>query len=130
MRQTSKYSKEFTNEMTGRIAVILAEAQEAMNIQQIQNQDLNLVGITSQKMARMINHLVDMGLVAKTKGKDGRMVYKCLATLEEEGADPEIYRYGANMRDNSADFQKRYMNEHPEYKGFFPTRKREEAEDE
>lgn len=130
MRKTSKYSKEFTDEMTGRIAVILAEEQAALNIQEIQQHDINLTGITSQKMARMINHLVDMGLVAKAKGKDGRMVYKCLATLEEEGTDPEIYRYGANMRDNPADFQKRYMNEHPEYKEFFPTRKREEAEDE
>ena len=112
MRQTSKYSKDFTDEMTGRIAVVLAEAQEAMNIQQIQLQDLNLVGITSQKMARMINHLVDVGLVAKAKGKDGRMVYKCLATLEAEGVDPEIYRYGANMFDKVEDFKKRYAKEH------------------
>ena len=116
MRQTSKYSKEFTDEMTGRIAVILAESQEAMNIQQIQLNDPNLVGITSQKMARMINHLVEVGLVAKTKGKDGRMVYKCLAVLEAEGVDPEPYRYGANMRDNPEKFSERYMREHPEYR--------------
>ena len=116
MRQTSKYSKEFTNEMTGRIAVILAEEQGALNIQEIQQRDITLVGITSQKMARMINHLVDVGLVAKAKGKDGRMVYKCLATLEAEGVDPEVYRYGANMRDNPADFQRKYEAEHPEYR--------------
>ena len=116
MRQTSKYSKEFTDEMTGRIAVILAESQEAMNIQQIQLNDPNLVGITSQKMARMINHLVEVGLVAKTKGKDGRMVYKCLAALEAEGVDPEPYRYGANMRDKPENFSERYMREHPEYR--------------
>lgn len=115
MRQTSKYSKEFTNEMTGRIAIVLAEGQEGMTIQQIQCHDPNLVGITSQKMARMINHLVDVGLVAKAKGKDGRMVYKCLATLEEEGVDPEIYRYGANMQDNPAEFKRKYMKEHPDY---------------
>lgn len=116
MRQTSKYSKEFTDEMTGRIAVVLAESQEAMNIQQIQLNDPNLVGITSQKMARMINHLVEVGLVAKTKGKDGRMVYKCLAALEAEGVDVEKYRYGANMQDKPSDFQKKYMNEHPDYR--------------
>ena len=116
MRQTSKYSKEFTDEMTGRIAVVLAESQEALNIQQIQCYDSNLVGITSQKMARMINHLVEMGLVAKTKGKDGRMIYKCLATLEAEGVDPEVYRYGANMRDKPEDFSHKYMTEHPEYR--------------
>lgn len=116
MRQTSKYSKEFTDEMTGRIAVVLAEEQAALNIQQIQMRDPNLNGITSQKMARMINHLVEVGLVAKAKGKDGRMVYKCLATLEAEGVDVEPYRYGANMRDNPTDFQKRYIGEHPEYR--------------
>jgi hypothetical protein len=116
MRKTSKYSKEFTNEMTGRIAVVLAEEQNALTIQEIQLRDVSLVGITSQKMARMIGHLVDVGLVAKAKGKDGRMVYKCMATLEAEGVDTEPYKYGANMRDNPADFSKRYMSEHPEYK--------------
>ena len=116
MRQTSKYSKEFTNEMTGRIAVILADEQAALNIQQIQMRDPNLVGITSQKMARMINHLVEMGFVAKAKGKDGRMVYKCLAVMEAEGVDVEKYRYGANMQDTPSDFQKRYMAEHPDYR--------------
>lgn len=119
MRQTGKYSKEFTDEMTGRIAVILAEEQAALNIQEIQQRDVNLVGITSQKMARMINHLVEVGLVAKAKGKDGRMVYKCLATLEAEGVDPEIYRYGANMKDKAEEFQKRYIEDHPEYYSFF-----------
>lgn len=115
MRQTSKYSKDFTNEMTGRIAIVLAESQQALNITQIQQLDICLNGITSQKMARMINHLVDMGLVAKAKGRDGRMVYKCLATLEEEGVDPEIYRYGVNMQDDPAAFKRRYMVEHPDY---------------
>lgn len=125
MRQTSKYSKDFTDEMTGRIAVILAEEQEALNIQQIQLRDPNLVGITSQKMARMINHLIEVGLVAKAKGKDGRMVYKCLATLEAEGVDPEIYRYGANMMDSPSDFQRRYMSEHPDFKSYFPIKEKE-----
>ena len=128
MRQSGKYSKEFTNEMTGRIAVVLAEEQGALNIQEIQQRDLTLVGITSQKMARMIGHLVDVGLVAKAKGKDGRMVYKCLATLEAEGVDPEIYRYGANMRDKAEDFQKRYMNEHPEYRDFFPHKEEDDSD--
>ena len=90
MRQTSKYSKEFTNEMTGRIAIVLAESQQALNITEIQQLDMRLVGITPQTMARMIGHLVDVGLVAKAKGRDGRMVYKCLGVLEEEGVDPEI----------------------------------------
>ena len=115
MRRTSKYTQDFTNEMTGRIAIVLAESQQALNTTQIQQLDMCLSGITPQKMARMINHLVEVGLVAKAKGKDGRMVYKCLATLEEEGVDPEIYRYGANMRDDPAAFKRKYMKEHPDY---------------
>lgn len=115
MRQTSKYSKEFTNEMTGRIAIVLAESQESLTISQIQQMDMALVGITSQKMARMINHLVEVGLVAKAKGRDGRMVYKCLGTLEAEGVDPEIYRYGVNMLDKEEEFRKKYIAEHPDY---------------
>lgn len=115
MRKTSKYSKEFTDEMTGRIAVVLAESQQALNITEIQQMDMRLVGITPQKMARMIGHLVDLGLVAKAKGRDGRMIYKCLGVLEAEGVDPEIYRYGANMQDNPADFKRKYMAEHPDY---------------
>lgn len=116
MRYTSKYSKEFTNEMTGRIAVVLAEEQQALTISDIQSKDIRLTGITSQKMARMINHLVDVGFVAKAKGRDGRMVYKCLAVLEEEGVDPEIYRYGANTYDKVNEFKKEYIANHPEYK--------------
>ena len=115
MRRTSKYTQDFTNEMTGRIAIVLAESQQALNTTQIQQLDMCLSGITPQKMARMINHLVEVGLVAKAKGKDGRMVYKCLATLEEEGVDPEIYRYGANMQDDPAAFKHKYMKEHPDY---------------
>lgn len=115
MRKTSKYTQDFTNEMTGRIAIVLAESQEALNTTEIQQRDICLTGITPQKMARMINHLVEVGLVAKAKGKDGRMVYKCLGILEKEGVDPEIYRYGANMQDDPAAFKRKYMKEHPDY---------------
>lgn len=100
-RMTSKYSKEFTNEMTGRIAVILADAKNGMTIEEIQGLDMNLVGITAQKMARMIGHLVEMGMVAKSKGRDGRMRYRSLASMEEDGIDVEPYRYGANMLDKA-----------------------------
>lgn len=98
-RMTSKYSKEFTNEMTGRIAVVLAEAPNGMTVDEIQAMDMNLVGITPQKMARMIGHLVEMGMVAKSKGRDGRMRYRSLASMEADGIDIEPYKYGNNMLD-------------------------------
>lgn len=98
-RMTSKYSKEFTNEMTGRIAVVLAEAKNGMTVDEIQAMDMNLIGITPQKMARMIGHLVEMGMVAKSKGRDGRMRYRSLAAMEEDGIDTEPYKYGNNMLD-------------------------------
>lgn len=115
MARTSKYSEKFTSEMTGRIAIVLAESGEALNITQIQELDMMLTGITSQKMARMLNHLVDVGLVAKAKGRDGRMRYKCLGAIEAEGGDPEYYRYGANMMDDAAEFKRKYKEEHPDY---------------
>ena len=96
---TSKYSKEFTNEMTGRIAVVLAEAQNGMTIEEIQAADMNLIGITPQKMARMIGHLVEMGMVAKSKGRDNRMRYRSIASMEADGIDTEPYMYGNNMLD-------------------------------
>ena len=74
-----------------------------------------LTGITSQKMARMLSHLIEVGLVGKAKGRDGRMHYKCLGVIEAEGGDPEYYRYGANMMDDVAEFKKKYQETHPNH---------------
>ena len=82
--QTSKYSKAFTDEMTGRIAVILADAPRALRIDEFAGYDMNLAGISSQKMARMLNHLVEMGVAIKRKDKDGKMRYRAVALLEEK----------------------------------------------
>ena len=98
-RMTSKYSKEFTNEVTGRIAIILAEAPNAMRIDEIVAADISLAGITTQKIARCIGHLVEMGMVAKSKGRDGKMRYRSIAQMEADGIDTEPYKYGNNMLD-------------------------------
>lgn len=74
--KTSKYSKKQTDEWTGRIAITLAEANRALTIEEIQNMDITLSNITSQKMARMLGHLVDMGVATKIKNSSGRMTYK------------------------------------------------------
>ena len=98
-RMTSKYSKEFTNEITGRVAIILAEAKNGMSLDEITMSDITLRGITPQKLSRCIGHLVEIGMVAKSKGKDGRMRYRSLASMEADGIDTEPYKYGNNMLD-------------------------------
>ena len=115
MRRTQKYTDKFTNEMTGRIAIVLAESQKGLTIPEIQSLDMVLTGITSQKMARMLSHLIEVGLVGKAKGRDGRMHYKCLGVIEAEGGDPEYYRYGANMTDDVAEFKRKYKDGHPSW---------------
>lgn len=81
----SKYSKDFTAELNGKTAVILAEAKEALTIDQIKLFDMSLTNVSSQKIARSLNHLIDMGFAVKSKNKAGRMVYKSIGVMEEQG---------------------------------------------
>lgn len=83
----SKYSDAQTNEWKGRAAVVLAESEEAMNIDQIKGKDMVLSQVTPQKMARMLNALVEQGFAAKAKNRDGRVIYKSLAVMERQGYD-------------------------------------------
>lgn len=81
----SAYSKDQTDNWRGRIAIVLAEAQEALSIPQIQERDMALQGISSQKMSRMLGTLIEYNLVTKAKSRSGRMVYKSLAVMEKQG---------------------------------------------
>ena len=65
--------------------IVLSEAQEAMTCDQIRQSDLELVGVTPQKMGRSLSGLGERGLVVKTKGKDGRMRYKSVGVILEQG---------------------------------------------
>lgn len=87
----SAYSKGQTENWQGRIAIVLTEAQEALSIPQIQERDITLQGISSQKMAKMLGSLIEYNLVAKSKSKNGRMVYKSLAVMAEQGYDTTPY---------------------------------------
>ena len=69
----SKYTEQQNQSWTVAAMIVLSEAQEAMTCDQIRQLDLELVGVTPQKMARILSGLVERGLVVKTKGKDGRM---------------------------------------------------------
>lgn len=48
--------------------------------------------LTTQKIARLIGNLIEMGLVRKTMAKNlGRMVYKSVAVMARQGYEVEEY---------------------------------------
>ena len=51
----SKYSKELTQRWTTKAMIVLAEAQRDMTSKEIQQGDLELTGVTHQKMTRVLN---------------------------------------------------------------------------
>lgn len=66
--------------------MLLAESQEAMTIDEIKAKSITLTGVTSQKMARILTHLCDMGVVRKAQSTARhRMVYKSVAVMAEQG---------------------------------------------
>ena len=44
----------------------------------------------------MLGSLIEYNLVGKAKGKNGRMMYKSLAVMEEQGYDIEPYMKGVS----------------------------------
>ena len=86
VRRTTKYSIEQKNEWSGRIAIVLAEAQDALTIDEIQHRDISLVGMAPQMTAKILNHLVEFGVIKKTKDRaSGHMVYKSIKVMAEQG---------------------------------------------
>ena len=84
----SKYSKEFTSELRVRALAVLADSPNPLTIDEICALDTSLVGITTQKMARSPNELIEAGFVMKTKSKaKNKMVYAAVSQLEEQGYD-------------------------------------------
>ena len=75
--KVSKYSKDFSNELAGRVAVVLFDATEPITINDIKNRDMVLSNITSQKITRILSNLIDTGFVVKGKNKTGHMTYVC-----------------------------------------------------
>lgn len=84
----SKYSKDFNSELRVRALGVLAESPNALTIPEICSEDLTLTGQTPQKMARVLNELVEAGFVKKTNSKSkGRMVYAAVSQLVDQGYD-------------------------------------------
>lgn len=83
----SKYSIEQTQKW--RVAAMLAldEASEAMTCDQMRQTDMSFVGITNQKLARVLGELCEGGFAIKCKGRDGRMRYRSIKAMAENGFD-------------------------------------------
>lgn len=81
-RKTSKYSVMDNQTFELKAFIVLAEAETALTIPEICQRDMGLVGVTPQKMARVLNSLCDKGVVAKAKSKEkGRLVYTSVGKL-------------------------------------------------
>jgi hypothetical protein len=69
---------------------ILNNSDDGLTIDQIKQRDMVLSPLTSQKMARVLGYLVEMGFVKKAKSRStGRMVYKAVSKMEEQGYEVE-----------------------------------------
>lgn len=89
-RTRTKLSVEKEGELRMRTLDVLANSQEAITIDEIKSRDFVLSPISTQKMSRVLAHLIEMGLVRKAKSKSlGRMVYKSVAVMIEQGYNVE-----------------------------------------
>ncbi len=83
-----KYNKQQTAIMEGEILYIISHSSEAITIDEMRAQSFTLANVSTQKIARILTKLIDMGMVIKAKSKSkNKMVYKSLATFIEESND-------------------------------------------
>ncbi len=83
-----KYSKARDSEIKVRIIDVLNNATDSdvPTTDWIRQQDIALIGYTTQKLARVLGNLNDMGLVVKGKSHSlNRMVYRLRAKMEDQG---------------------------------------------
>ena len=91
---SAKYTLEQNVDFGMRVLGVLAEAPEALEIKQIQASDMILNNLTSQKLARVLSELNEMGLVLKSKNsRTGKMNYKARAVCEAQGYNVEEMVY-------------------------------------
>lgn len=76
-RKTAKYTKEQTQMITSWVFETLEEnKEEALTISEICTKNMNLNGMTAQKIARVLSNLAMYNLIHKKKGKNGLMTYQ------------------------------------------------------
>lgn len=84
--RTSRYSTSVNNDLEIRVLAIVNASEDAVSIQQIQREDITLANYTSQKLARVLGKLIEMGFVRKGKSKStGRMMYKSVSVMLRQG---------------------------------------------
>ena len=83
----SRYNDKLNHQITFDTIEVLDASPIAMSISDICAARISLHGITSQKMARVLNELIEKGFVKKAKSKSGRMMYKSTAVMESQGYD-------------------------------------------
>lgn len=86
MYKTSKYSASINQELEFRVLDLLVNSENAMSIQDMQRSDIILAHHTSQKLARVLGKLIDMGFIRKEKSKStNRMMYKSVSVMIAQG---------------------------------------------
>lgn len=81
--KSPKYTTVQNQEMEVVALGVLSEASQPLTIEEICLRDPVLVGRTPQKMARVLNSLVEAGFAEKAKSKEkGRMVYSAVGHAE------------------------------------------------
>lgn len=84
--KVKKYTPAQDGQYKMEVLAILAEKDYGISISDIQSESIILTGVTSQKIARILNSLVEMGLVAKAQSRaTGRMKYMAVARMMELG---------------------------------------------
>ena len=84
----SKYSTVQNQMLDGAVMGVLSDSPTALTISEICVRDMTLTNQTSQKMARVLNNLIDMGLVRKARSKrTQRMKYIAVSQLLDQGYD-------------------------------------------
>lgn len=82
----SKYSADFNSEMKTILSCVLLDNPREMNIDEMKAADMRLIGLTTQKAARLLNEMVEMGFCVKSKQRStNRVCYKAVGTMIDEG---------------------------------------------
>ena len=99
MYKSNKYSAQKDAVIEDCAMVKHAEASDALTLDEIICGEPLLAGVSTQKLARVMMKFVDMGFVVKSKRRDGKMIYKTVAKMEEEGyeRDPVTHLFGGEM---------------------------------
>lgn len=112
--RSRKFSPQKESEFRMRILGILAASEEAMTIDEIKRRDFTLQGLSTQKIARVLGYLIEMGFVRKGKSKSlGRMVYKFVSVMTRQGynVDSPHGKYGSDNWELEEEMALRYKEE-------------------